>query len=228
MSLAARLVDVRERMARAAARVGRRVDDIQLIAVSKRHPPEAVRAAYDLGLRAFGENYVQELVAKAAAVGALAGIEWHMIGHLQTNKARLIAPVAAFVQTIDSAHSAKELAKRAAHAGRSIGVLIEVNVARDPAKSGCAPGDLEALIAAVRAERPALELRGLMTMPTETDDPEGARPVFAALRELQGANGGPAALPELSMGMSDDFEVAIEEGATMIRVGTALFGPRQA
>jgi pyridoxal phosphate enzyme (YggS family) len=226
--LSARLEEVRRRIARAAERAGRTAGDVQLVAVSKRHPAAAVREAYALGVRVFGENYAQELVAKAAEVGELEGIAWHMIGHLQTNKARRVAPVAACVQTIDSAELAAELAKRAARSGRSIDVLLEVNVARDPAKSGCAPPDLGPLIDAVLAEAPSLRLRGLMTMPRETEDPEGARPVFAALRALRDAHGGPARLPDLSMGMSDDFEIAIEEGATLVRVGTALFGERPA
>jgi pyridoxal phosphate enzyme (YggS family) len=225
--LSSRFDAVRERIARAANRAGRSPNDVRLIAVSKRHPPESVREAHALGLRAFGENYAQELVGKAAAVGALADIEWHMIGHLQTNKARIVAPVAACVQTIDTAHLATELAKRVATIGRSIDILLEVNVARDPAKSGCSPSEIGALVDAVRAREPELRLRGLMTMPAETDDAEGARPVFAALRALRDAHGGPAVLPELSMGMSHDFEIAIEEGATMIRVGTAIFGQRQ-
>jgi PLP dependent protein len=224
--LSQRLAEVRLRIARAAERAGRTADGVQLVAVSKRQPAALVREAHALGLRVFGENYAQELVAKAAEVGALPGIAWHMIGHLQTNKARQVAPIATCVQTIDSAHLAGELAKRAAHAGRSIDVLLEVNVARDPAKSGCSPADLGGLIDAVAAQAPALNLRGLMTMPRETENPEGARPVFAELRALQAAHGGPARLPELSMGMSGDFEIAIEEGATIVRVGTALFGAR--
>lgn len=199
---------------------------MQLVAVSKRHPAAAVREAHALGVRIFGENYAQELVAKAAEVGALPGIAWHMIGHLQTNKVRHVAPVAACVQTVDSPHLAEELSKRVARSGRSLDVLLEVNVAEDPAKSGCAPADLGPLIDAVLAQGPALRLSGLMTMPRETDDPEEARPVFARLRALRDAHGGAPRLPHLSMGMSDDFEIAIEEGATIVRVGTALFGER--
>jgi pyridoxal phosphate enzyme (YggS family) len=226
-ALAARIENVRHRIALAAARSGRPAESVQLLAVSKRYPAEAVREAHALGLRTFGENYAQELVAKAAEVGALPGIAWHMIGHLQTNKARTVAPVAACVQTIDSAHLAAELARRAARADRILDVLLEVNVAGDPAKSGCAPTGVGPLIDAVLGEGPTLRLRGLMTMPPATDDPERARPIFAELRGLQRLHGGPARLPELSMGMSDDFEIAIEEGATIVRVGTALFGARK-
>ena len=226
IDLAARIAGVHERIAKAAARAGRSEQNVRLVAVAKRHPAAAVRDAHALGLRAFGENYAQELVAKAAELGALEGIEWHLIGHLQTNKARHVAPVITMVHTIDSAHVANELGKRAVKLGRTIGVLIEVNVAKDPAKTGCAPDELGAIASAVRAAG-ALELRGLMTMPPYTDDAEAARPFFAQLRELQARHGGPRALPELSMGMSHDLEAAIAEGATIVRVGTAIFGERQ-
>ena len=223
--LATRIAAVRERIVRAAVRAGRAEESVRLIAVSKRHPASAVREAHALGLRDFGENYAQELVAKAAEVGALSRIEWHLIGHLQTNKARHVAPVVAMVHTIDSAHVAAELGKRAAKLGRTIEALIEVNVAGDPAKTGCAPGELGAIVDAVRAEG-GLKLRGLMTMPPFTEEPEAARPYFARLRELQTQHGGSHALPELSMGMSHDLEAAILEGATIVRVGTAIFGER--
>ena len=225
-SLADRVSAVRERMARAVERAGRTPESVRLVAVAKRHPASAVHEAFALGLHAFGENYAQELVAKASEVGALPGIEWHMIGHLQTNKARHLAPVIAMVHTIDSEHVATELGKRAAKLGRTIGALIEVNVANDPAKSGCLPDELPAIIDAVRAAG-SLELRGLMTMPPYSDDVEASRPFFARLRELQAAHGGPSALPELSMGMSHDLEAAIAEGATIVRIGTAIFGERE-
>jgi pyridoxal phosphate enzyme (YggS family) len=224
--LAERIDAVHSRIAVAARRAGRTPDQVLLVAVSKRHPAELVREAHALGLRCFGENYAQELVGKAAQVGVLADIQWHMIGHLQTNKARLLAPVVACVQTVDSAHLARELARRVVQQERAVDVLLEVNVAGDPAKSGCAPPELGALIDAVFAEAPALKLRGLMTMPPLGEQPEQARPAFAALRELRTRHGGPSVLPDLSMGMSDDFEVAIEEGATIVRVGTAIFGQR--
>ena len=226
IDLAARIAGVRERIAKAAARAGRSEQSVRLLAVSKRHAAAAVREAHAAGLRAFGENYAQELVAKAAEVGALDGIEWHLVGHLQTNKARHVAPVIAMVHTIDSAHVATELGKRAAPLGRTIRALIEVNVGKDSKKSGCAPDELGAIIEAVRAVG-ALELAGLMTMPPYADDPDAARPFFAQLRELQARHGGPRALPELSMGMSHDLEAAIAEGATIVRVGTAIFGERK-
>jgi pyridoxal phosphate enzyme (YggS family) len=219
-----RVVAVRERVERAARAAKRDPESIRLVAVSKRQPASAVREAYRLGLRAFGENYAQELVAKAGEVSNLADIEWHMIGHLQTNKARIIAPVVGTIHSIDSVHVAAELGKRAAKLGRVVRVLVEVNVAKDEAKTGCSPSELAQVMDAVRAS-PALELRGLMTMPPYADA-ESARPFFAGLRALQVLHGGAAALPELSMGMSHDLEVAIAEGATMVRVGTALFGER--
>jgi pyridoxal phosphate enzyme (YggS family) len=224
--LAARIAKVRERIASAAARAGRSERSVRLVAVAKRHPAAAVRAAHGLGMRAFGENYAQELVAKAAEVTPLDGIEWHLIGHLQSNKARHVAPIIAMIHTIDSPSVAIELGKRASKLGRIIRALIEVNVGHDPAKTGCAPDELAAIIDAVRATG-ALELSGLMTMPPYSDDAEASRPFFAALRELQARHGGPGVLPELSMGMSHDLEAAIAEGATIVRVGTAIFGERQ-
>lgn len=223
--IASRLAEVRGRIARAAERAGREPSSVRLVAVSKRQPAEAVREAWEAGQREFGENYAQELAHKAEALAALDGLRWHMIGHLQSNKARLVAPHVAAVHTIDSPSLARELGKRAATTGRTIDALVEVNVARDPAKSGCAPDALEPVLAAIRAE-PSLRLRGLMTMPPYTDDPDAARPFFAALRELRARHGGAAALPELSMGMSHDLEAAIAEGATIVRVGTAIFGER--
>lgn len=221
----ARIASIRARIAAAALRAGHPANEVRLIAVSKRHPPPAIRAAYASGVRDFGENYVQELVSKAADLSDLTDIAWHMIGHLQSNKARLLAPVVSAVHTIDSAELPAELARRAAKAARRIGVLIEVNVAKDPAKTGCAAGELATIIEAV-GRYPELELRGLMTMPPYDEDLGKTRRHFATLRSLQTLHGGRAALPELSMGMSHDFEVAIEEGATMVRVGTAIFGAR--
>jgi pyridoxal phosphate enzyme (YggS family) len=223
--LADRLAAVRERIATAAARAGRGPTTVRLVAVSKRHPAQAVREAHRLGVRAFGENYAQELVSKAGELGDLEGIEWHMIGHLQTNKARLVAPVITAIHTIDSTYVAAELGKRSLKLGRTVRVLVEVNVAKDPSKSGCSPSELAGIIEVIRAN-PALELSGLMTMPPYADDPASARPFFAGLRALQTLHGGRAVLPELSMGMSHDLEVAIAEGATIVRVGTAIFGER--
>jgi PLP dependent protein len=215
------LAQVRERIGEAAGRAGRDPGDVRLVAVSKRHPPEAIRAAYGLGLRDFGENYIQELAHKAGALGDLPGIRWHVVGHLQRNKARDATRVATSVDSVDSVRLAEALAKHADKAGRRLPILIQVNVAGETRKAGCAPADLPEVVDAVRA-LPSLELQGLLTVPPHTDDPEGARPVFRALARLGREHG----LAELSMGMTHDLEVAVEEGATMVRIGTALFGPR--
>jgi hypothetical protein len=229
MTLAARLNDVRARIA-AAARAPGGADSVKLVAVSKRHPPEAIREAYAAGQRAFGENYVQELVAKAEALADLPDIEWHFVGHLQTNKAKAAAKVAHVVHTIDSTALAKELGRRAA--ARPTGavgpaplpVLIEVNVGGEAQKAGATPSEIDEVIAAVR-EQPSLALRGLMTMPP-AGDLDAARKVFETLALLRQLHGGASALADLSMGMSSDLEVALACGATIVRVGTAIFGPR--
>lgn len=224
-AIAKRLAEVRERIARAAESADRDPETVRLVAVSKLHPAEAIREAYEAGQRDFGENYAQELVHKAEALADLPGIRWHMIGHLQSNKARIVAPHAAMVHTIDSPKLASELGRRASALGRTLEVLVEVNVASDPNKSGCHPDDLEPILDAIAAQ-PGLRARGLMTIPPFTEDPEGARPFFASLRELRDAHGGTARLPDLSMGMTHDVEVAIREGASLVRVGTAIFGER--
>ena len=223
--IAARLAEVRGRIDEAAARAGRAPGAVRLLAVSKNKPPEAIRAAYAAGQREFGENYAQELAEKAEALRDLDGIAWHFIGRLQRNKARQVVQVAQAVHTVDRAELAAELGKRAAAAGKRVRVLVEVSVSGEASKGGCAPGELAAVLAAVAAE-PSLEAVGLMTVPPDTDDPEGARPFFAALRALRDQHGGAASLPELSMGMTHDFAVAIAEGATIVRVGTAIFGAR--
>src|ERR1700677_2561574 len=229
MSIAARLNEVRARIA-AAARPPGGADGVKLVAVSKRHPPGAIREAYAAGQRAFGENYVQELVAKAEALADLPDLEWHLIGHLQTNKAKAAARVAHVVHTIDSAALAKELGRRAGVSSATQGgaaplpVLIEVNVGGEPQKAGATPSEIEEVMAAVRAQ-PSLALRGLMTMPP-SGDLHVARKIFETLALLRNLHGGAAVLPELSMGMSHDLEVAIASGATIVRVGTAIFGPR--
>lgn len=219
--LAERLEAVRERIARACERAGRDPGEVKLVAVSKTHGPSAIRAAYDAGQRAFGENYVKELVEKAAALSDLDGLELHFIGHLQRNKARAVRRVARVVETVDSARLADALEK--ASEGRALPVLLQVNVAGEAQKSGCAPEALDELIAHVRT-LPSLRVRGLMTVPPLSQDPEASRPWFRSLAALARAHG----LDALSMGMSDDLEVAIEEGATIVRVGSAIFGPRPA
>lgn len=214
---------VRERIEHACSGAGRDPSEVKLIAVSKAHPEEAVRAAYAAGLRVFGENYAQELAQKAAALSDLSDIEWRFIGHLQRNKIKLIERARATVDTVDSIRLAEAISARAAGKGAVVELLLQVNVGGEAQKSGCAPKDVPDLVRAVRA-LPNVELRGLMTVAPHFDDPEDTRPVFAELRELAQAH----ALPELSMGMTHDLEAAVQEGATMVRIGTALFGPRPA
>jgi pyridoxal phosphate enzyme (YggS family) len=214
--------EIAERLSVVKKRIAAAGRDVLLIAVSKTHSPEAIRAAYDAGQRDFGENYVQELVEKAELLSDLEGITWHMIGHLQRNKVRPVVKHASVLHTIDSKKLVEELGKRVES---SLRVLIEVNVAGDEAKSGCRPGELDILLEAVEAQ-PKLRLAGLMTVPPHTEDPAGARPFFDQLVEIRDANGGIERLPELSMGMTHDLEHAIAAGATMVRVGTAIFGAR--
>ncbi|WP_394836063.1 YggS family pyridoxal phosphate-dependent enzyme [Pendulispora rubella] len=222
--IAERLAHIQERVEQAARAVGRDPKSVRLIAVSKKMPPEAIREAYAAGQRLFGENYAQELGTKADALDDLSDIEWHFIGHLQSNKARVVAPRARVVHTVDSASLAKELARRAEAAGRTLDVLIEVNVSGEPQKHGIVASELAEVLAGVRAF-PTLSVRGLMTMPPE-GDLDVARQVFETLASLRNLHGGPSVLPELSMGMSGDFETAIAAGATIVRVGTAIFGAR--
>lgn len=218
MSVRERLAEVRERIERVCARSGRESSAITLVAVTKVFPITAIREAYEAGLRDFGENYVQEFEAKAPEVQDLSAARFHLIGHLQSNKARKAAELFQVIQTVDSA----KLARRLDEAGRPLDVMLEVKLSTEQAKSGADPAELPELIDAVRASK-YLRLTGLMTMPPWSDDAEPSRPYFRNLRELAARLG----LPHLSMGMSHDFEVAIEEGATHIRVGTALFGKRK-
>jgi len=213
-----RLEEVRGRIAHAAARAGRRADEITLVAVTKIFPASSIEEAYAAGLRDFGENYVQEFERKHPLVQGLDGARFHLIGHLQSNKARRAAEIFQVIETVDSVR----LAQRLNEAGRPLDVMLEVKLAEEDAKSGAAPGEIASLIGAV-AGCPNLRLTGLMTMPPWSDDPEASRPYFRRLRELAEGHG----LRHLSMGMSHDLEVAIEEGSTEVRVGTALFGPRR-
>ena len=217
-ALGERLNAVRERIARAAERAHRDPQTILLLAVTKVFPATVIEEAYALGLREFGENYVQELEGKYGQVHNLEGVRFHLIGHLQSNKSGKAAELFDVVQTVDSA----KLARRLSDAGRSLEVMLEVKLAPEEAKSGAAPEELPDLIAAVQALA-RLRLTGLMTMPPWSDDPQASRPYFRRLRELAERHG----LPQLSMGMSGDLEVAIEEGSTCVRVGTALFGKRK-
>ena len=212
---------VRLRIERACASAGRDPSTVKLVAVSKGHSVDAIRVAYDAGLRAFGENYAQELAAKAAALSDLQGIHWRFIGHLQRNKIKLVERANATIDTVDSVRLAEAISKRACAKETEAELLLQVNVAGESQKSGCTPEEIPTLVEVVRA-LPNLRLRGLMTVAPHFEDPKEARPVFAALRELAHAH----ALPELSMGMTHDLEPAIEEGATMLRIGTAIFGPR--
>ncbi|RIL05655.1 MAG: YggS family pyridoxal phosphate-dependent enzyme [Proteobacteria bacterium] len=213
-------------MAAAARRAGRDPAAVRLVGAAKKQPVERVAAALRAGLRDLGENYVQEAVAMRDALRAqepalAREITWHGIGHLQTNKARDAAACFDWLHGVDSARLAQGLAKHAAAAQRTLVVLLQVNLSGEATKSGVSEAELPALLDAVRA-LPALRAAGLMTMPAPSPDPEAARPVFAKLRTLCDRLG----LEELSMGMSDDFEVAVEEGATLVRIGTALFGER--
>jgi len=231
MPVAANIASIRERIAAAARRAGRNTDEIALMAVSKTQPPERIREAYEAGQRLFGENRVQDFVAKAGALQDLHATEWHMIGHLQTNKATKTAELFSAVDSVDSLKLAEKLNVAARRFGRKLDALIEINVGGEAVKSGVAPDSSaleELLLAAPRLE--ALVFRGLMTVPPFTGDPQGARPYFRRLRELRDAiaarNLPAVRMDELSMGMSHDFEVAIEEGSTCVRVGTAIFGER--
>jgi len=231
MGIAENIVQVQERIARAARQVGRSPDEIHLMAVSKTFPPDAIREAYKAGLRIFGENRVQEFAGKAEPLVDLRNAEWHMIGHLQTNKAGKAAELFHAVDSVDSVKLAEKLDVTAQKLGKKLSVLIEVNVGGEAAKSGAAieSHELESLLlSAPRFE--GLSFRGLMTVPPFTENPEGARPFFRNLRELRDqiiSRKLPAIrMDVLSMGMSHDFEVAIAEGSTCVRVGTAIFGER--
>jgi hypothetical protein len=217
VSLRERLDRVEERIHTAADRAGRKRADIALIAVTKKFPAEVVREAYDLGLRIFGENYVQEFEGKHPALADLAGTEFHLIGHLQSNKARPAADLFQVIQTVDS----EKLAGRLDGMSKPLEVMIEVKLSEEASKFGTPPEQLPKVIEAIRACQ-NLKLTGLMTMPPWSDDPEVTRPYFRRLAGLARQHG----IEKLSMGMSHDLEAAIEEGATHIRVGTALFGPR--
>jgi pyridoxal phosphate enzyme (YggS family) len=231
MAISENIAAVRERLAAAARRAGRSPEEIALMAVSKTHPPERIREAHAAGLRLFGENRVQEFSGKAAALAALAEVEWHMIGHLQTNKAGRAAELFAAVDSVDSVKLAEKLDGAARALNNKLSVLIEINVGGEAAKSGLAPDSHELeelLLAAPQLE--ALEFRGLMTVPPLAADPSEARPYFRKLRELRDTISTrklPAiGMNVLSMGMSHDFELAIEEGSTCVRLGSAIFGER--
>ena len=227
-TIAANLARIRERIARAAERGGRRAEEVTIVAVTKTHPAETIFAAYDAGLRHFGENRVQEFESKLPALSNLKAT-WHLIGHLQSNKAARAARLFDRVDSVDSLALAQRLDAAAASENKKLGVLIEVHLSNETTKSGVSEAELPTLAESI-VSFPNLQLLGLMTIPPFLDDPDSVRPFFrklAALRD-QLARNLARPLPVLSMGMSHDFEVAIEEGATEIRPGTALFGARPA
>lgn len=222
------IMGIRQRMTAAAERCGRNQEDIKLMAVSKTVPPERVQQAIKAGITWFGENYVQEAREKIPAVGQ--NVSWHMIGHLQTNKVKYVVHLFDWIHSVDRIELARELDKRAAQNQRTLKVLIEVNVSGEVSKSGAEPSRVLELVRQISV-MPNLNVQGLMTMPPFFENPEEARPYFVALRRLrdkiEGENIPGVQMKELSMGMTGDFEVAIEEGATIIRVGRAIFGERQ-
>jgi len=231
VSIAQNVAHIRERLAAAARRVQRDPSSIILMGVSKTFPPDSIREAYAAGIRVFGENKVQEFGGKASALADLADIEWHLIGHLQTNKASRATELFGAIDSVDSVKLADKLNAAAEKSGKLLPVLIEVNVGGEDAKSGIAPGSEELeqiLLGAPRWKN--LLIRGLMTVPPYSNDPKEARPFFRRLREMSDSirvRKLPAiSMENLSMGMSHDFEVAIEEGSTCVRIGTALFGER--
>ena len=227
MSLAENLEKIQQRIRSACDRCDREPNSVTLLAVTKSQPPETVRAAADLGLTLFGENKVQE--AKAKIPLCPGRLRWHFIGHLQSNKCRDAVELFEMVQSVDSLSLAQEISKRADQAAKTMPVLLEVNVAGETSKFGYPPERLLAELEKINAQQ-RIEIHGLMTVPPWSAEPEKTRPHFQRLRELkeraERVLGAP--LPHLSMGMSGDFDVAIEEGATMVRIGTALFGPRPA
>jgi pyridoxal phosphate enzyme (YggS family) len=212
---------VETRIADAAARAGRKREDILLLAVTKKFPAAAMREAYELGLRDFGENYVQEFESKHPELDACTGARFHLIGHLQSNKSKRASEIFNVIQTVDTAKLARRL-NDDLPTQATLDVMLEVKLSTEEAKAGASPEAVPALVEEIRAY-PRLRLLGLMTMPPWSDDAELSRPYFARLRALAEAQG----LAHLSMGMSHDLEVAIEEGATIVRIGTALFGPRK-
>ena len=231
MSIAENAAQVRERIDAAARRAGRSPNEITLMGVSKTFPVERIREAYAAGLRVFGENRVQEFAEKAGAVSDLTRAEWHLIGHLQSNKAAKAADLFGAVDSVDSVKLAERLNAAAEKADKTLPVLIEINVGGEDAKSGVAPDspELENLLQAA-PQLANIRIRGLMTVPPYSENPQNARPFFRQLREIRDGIA-TRRLPStsmnvLSMGMSHDFEVAIEEGSTCVRVGTAIFGDR--
>jgi PLP dependent protein len=218
-----RLTIVQARVGAAAYKAGRDASSIRLVLASKTQPSDAIRAAANAGARDFGENYVQEAIAKRTELSDLSDIRWHLIGHLQTNKVKVAASAFALIHSVDSVRLAAALAR--AQPSPRVHALIEVNLGGEASKTGVAPDGVAAILDAARDK---LEIDGLMTIPPPAASAEAARPYFARLRELRDrlATQSGYALSELSMGMTDDFEVAVEEGATIVRIGRAVFGER--
>jgi len=216
-TIAERVAHVQQRVQRAAERAGRSPAEVTIVAVSKGFPPSVIDEAVIAGIAHVGENRVQEAAAKIAALRGLP-VTWHLVGHLQTNKAKTALELFDIIHSVDSLHLAEVLSSRAE---RPLPILLEVNAAGEASKFGLPPGEVAAAAQAI-ARLPRLDLRGLMTVAPFVSDPETVRPVFRELRRLRDALG----LRELSMGMTDDFEVAIEEGATLVRIGRAIFGER--
>jgi hypothetical protein len=228
MGIKENVARVQERVAAASRRSGRGPEDVKLVAISKTFPPESVRAAYEAGLRDFGENRVQEAKAKRPALSDLS-ITWHLVGHLQTNKAKTARELFHWVHSVDSFRLAQKLDQTAVPGGGRLPLLLEVNLGGEESKAGVGESEIIQLAEEI-SPLSTLEVRGLMVIPPFFDDPEQVRPYFRRLRELaqeiDAKNIANMCMQELSMGMSHDFEVAIEEGATIIRVGTAIFGAR--
>jgi pyridoxal phosphate enzyme (YggS family) len=227
--IADRVAAVRERIRRAAARAGRSPDDVVLVAVTKTHPPQVVREAFAAGLRDFGENRVQEAEGKVLALADLrTAIRWHLVGHLQSNKARKAVPVFDLVHSLDDADLGRRLDRLGVEEARVVRTLVQVDLAGEGTKSGLPEDALLPTLEALRG-LPSLRVEGLMVLPPFAEDPERTRPFFRRLRELRDRARAQSLLAgsHLSMGMSHDFEVAIEEGATYVRVGTELFGERK-
>ncbi len=219
MSIAENVQALQRRIERAAESANRSPDEVALVAVSKTFSPDAIKQAFEAGIRHIGENWIQEAEPKIKYLEAL-GMQpvWHLVGHLQTNKVKTAAELFDMIESVDSLRLAEAISKRAS---KRVPVLLEVNVAGEDTKNGFSPADLPAALASI-AQLPAVDVRGLMTVAPQVEDPEDVRFVFKRLHELRDAVG----LDELSMGMTDDFEVAIQEGATMVRIGRAIFGER--
>jgi pyridoxal phosphate enzyme (YggS family) len=224
--IAKNIEEVKKRIAGAAIKAERDPASITLVAVSKVHPASSIRKAYQAGQRHFGENYAQELRDKAEELKDLEGIRWHFIGHLQRNKTKIVAPYVSLLETVDSRRLVEELARQAERFGRSIHCLVQVNMGEEEQKFGCEAQETEQLIQVIE-KTPGLCLSGLMTIPPWDLEAEETRKYFKALYQLREELGGADRLPHLSMGMSHDFEEAVEEGATFVRVGTAIFGTRR-